>query len=158
MSLLYISLYMQSSLVMFIPYFLSVAYPEIFFEREVSPGIFFRGGGFNKFSWGQKAERMEICGRWPPSQGFHSICKWVKPVFLLGCYGFIFHGSRNLAQFRNFGGGGFEPPKPPPPRSATTDCRLANSQLKCTTSTNCCMYALLTPDDRQLASPTHVEV
>jgi hypothetical protein len=30
----------------------------------------------------------------------------VKPVFLLGCYGFIFHGSRNLAQLQNFGGGG----------------------------------------------------
>jgi hypothetical protein len=29
----------------------------------------------------------------------------VKPVFLLGCYGFIFHRSGNF-------GGGFEPPKP----------------------------------------------
>jgi len=30
----------------------SVAYPEIFFE-----------GGFNKFSWGQRADRMGIWGR-----------------------------------------------------------------------------------------------
>jgi hypothetical protein len=41
--------------------------------------------------------------------------KWVKPVFLLGCYGFIFHGTGNLAQlFQNFGNsGGFEPPNTP---------------------------------------------
>jgi hypothetical protein len=39
----------------------------------------------------------------------------VKPVFLIGCYGFIFHGSRNLAQLRNFGGGGGVEPPPPHP-------------------------------------------
>jgi hypothetical protein len=33
----------------------------------------------------------------------------VKPVFLLGCYGFIFHVSRNLAQLRNFGWGVWTP-------------------------------------------------
>ena len=32
--------------------------------------------------------------------------KWVKAVFLLGCYGCIFHGTGNSAQLcQNFGGG-----------------------------------------------------
>jgi hypothetical protein len=33
----------------------------------------------------------------------------------------------------------------------------ANSQLK-HTSTDCCIYTLLPPDGKQLASPKHVEV
>ena len=33
------------------------------------PGIFFGGGGFNKFSLGQRTERTGIWGRQPPSQG-----------------------------------------------------------------------------------------
>jgi hypothetical protein len=38
-----------------------------------------------------------------PSQGFHSICKWVKSVFLLDCYGCIFHGNGYSAQLcQNF--------------------------------------------------------
>jgi hypothetical protein len=57
----------------------------------------------------------------------------VKPIFWLGCYGCIFHGTGNSAQLcQNFGisgvgwSGGFEPPKPPfgtplPPRSANFD-------------------------------------
>jgi cation transport ATPase len=36
--------------------------------------------------------------------------------------------------------------------------RPADSQLQCTTRTNCCIYTLLHPDDGQLASPKHVEV
>jgi hypothetical protein len=79
--------------------------------------FFFRGGGevFNKFSWGQRAERTGILGRYPPSKGFHSICKWVKPVFWLGCCGCIFHGTGNSAQLcQNFRiSWGDEPPKPP---------------------------------------------
>jgi hypothetical protein len=80
------------------------------------PG-FFRGWGLNKFSWEQRAERTGIWGRNPPSRGFHSICKWVKPVFWLSCYGCIFHGTGNSAQLcQNFGisggGGVFEPPTP----------------------------------------------
>ena len=44
--------------------------------------------------------------------------KWVKAVFLLGCYGCIFHGTGNLAQLcQNFGiffwGGGWTPQTPP---------------------------------------------
>jgi hypothetical protein len=77
---------------------------------------FFFQGGFNKFSWGQTAERTGIWGQEPPSQWFHSICKCVKPVFLLGSYGCIFHRTGNLAGLcQNFwiSGGGFEPPKPP---------------------------------------------
>ena len=40
----------------------------------------------------------------------------VKAVFLLGCYGCIFHGTGNSAELcQNFGiSGGFEHPKPPP--------------------------------------------
>jgi hypothetical protein len=76
------------------------------------------GGGFNKFSWGQRAERTRIWGRQPPSQGFHAIYKRVKPVFWLGCYGCIFHGTGNLVQLcQNFGiwggGGVFETPQFP---------------------------------------------
>jgi hypothetical protein len=84
----------------------SVAYQRIFF-----------GAGFNKFSWGQRAERTGIWGRQPPSQGFRSIYKWVNPVFLLGCYGRIFHGTGNSDHLcQNFGisgGWGFETPKSP---------------------------------------------
>jgi hypothetical protein len=51
-----------------------------------------------------------------PSQGFNSICKWMKPIFLLGCYGCIFHGTGNSVQpCQNFGisgGGGWAPPNP----------------------------------------------
>jgi hypothetical protein len=36
--------------------------------------------------------------------------------------------------------------------------RPADSQLKRTTRTNCCIYTLLPPDDGQLAHPKHVEV
>jgi hypothetical protein len=36
--------------------------------------------------------------------------------------------------------------------------RPANSQLRHTTCTSCCIYTLLPPDDGQLASPKHVEV
>ena len=50
--------------------------------------------------------------------------KWVKAVFLLGCYGCIFHGTGNSAQLcQNFGisGAGVEHPKPPR-RYATAHC------------------------------------
>jgi hypothetical protein len=108
-----------------------VAYPGIFSEGVFTRNFFRGGGGVNKFSWRQRAERTEIWGLWKlsgtSSQWFHSICKWVKPVFLLGCYGFIFHGSRNLAS--EFRGEGFEPPKSPL-RYATEDnvhCRSKGS-------------------------------
>jgi hypothetical protein len=40
----------------------------------------------------------------PPNQEFRSICKWVKTIFLLGCYGCICHGTGNSAQLcQNFG-------------------------------------------------------
>jgi hypothetical protein len=81
---------------------LSMAYPGLFWE-----------GGFYKFSWGQRAARTEIWGRQSPSQGFRSIWKWAKPVFLLVCDGCIFHGTGNSAQLcQNFGisEGGVEPP------------------------------------------------
>ena len=41
--------------------------------------------------------------------------KWVKAVFLLGCYGCIFHGTVNSAQLcQNFGiSGGVWTPQPP---------------------------------------------
>ena len=42
--------------------------------------------------------------------------KWEKAIFLLGCYGCIFHGTGNSAQLcQNFGiSGGIEHPKPSP--------------------------------------------
>jgi hypothetical protein len=69
-------------------------------------------GGFNKFSWGQRAERMGIWRRYPPSHGFRSICKWMKLIYWLSCYGCI-HGTGNSSQlWQNFGisGGGWTPP------------------------------------------------
>jgi hypothetical protein len=62
-----------------------------------------------------RTERTEIWGRQPHSQGFHSICKWKKPVFWLGCYGCIFHATGNSAQLcQNFGiSGGLSTPSPP---------------------------------------------
>jgi hypothetical protein len=64
----------------------------------------------------------------PPSQGFHSICKWVKPIFSLGCYGCIFHGTGNSAQLcQNFGiSGVLNPPNPLIPRYATGLWRWAS--------------------------------
>jgi hypothetical protein len=72
------------------------------------------GGGFSKFNWGQRAERTGIWRWWSLSHGFRSICKWVKPAFLLGCYGCICYGISNSAQLcQNFGiSVGFEPPSP----------------------------------------------
>jgi hypothetical protein len=71
---------------------------------------FCTGRGVNKFSWGQRAERR---GR----QGFRSICKWVKPVFLLGFYRCIFHETGNSPQLcQNFGISRvltLQPPLPP---------------------------------------------
>jgi hypothetical protein len=73
---------------------------------------FFGGRGvFNKFSWGQRTERTGIWGRQPHSQGFHSICKWVKTVFWLGCYGTV--NSAQLCQNFGISGGGGELPNPP---------------------------------------------
>jgi hypothetical protein len=84
------------------------------------PGIF--SGGFNKFSWEQRSEGTGIWGRYPPSQVFHSMCKWVKPVFLLGCYGCILHGTGNSTRLcQNFGisGWGVGGCTPTSPRYAT---------------------------------------
>jgi hypothetical protein len=81
------------------------------------PRNFCRWGSFNKFSWGHRAERTGIWGRQPHSHRFCSICKWVNPVFLLVCYGCIFHGTGNSAQLcQNFGisGVGGEPHKKNP--------------------------------------------
>jgi len=43
--------------------------------------------------------------------------KWVKAVFLLGFYGYIFHGTGNSSQLcQNFGiSGGLNTPNPSPP-------------------------------------------
>jgi hypothetical protein len=93
-----------------------------------TPRNFVWGGGFNKFSnWGQRAERTGIWGQQPPSQGFHTICKWVKPVFLLGCYGCICHGwkfSSVSLKLRNFGGEGLNPLTPHPPQYAATKSKI----------------------------------
>jgi hypothetical protein len=75
-------------------------------------------GGVQKIQLRTESRENGDLGALPPSQGFHSICKWVKPVFWLGCYGCIFHGTWNSAQLcQNFGiswwGGGGLNPKPP---------------------------------------------
>jgi hypothetical protein len=83
-------------------------------HRSVVPRIFF-SWGFNKFSWGQRAERTGIRGRLLPSQRLRSFCKWVKTVLLIDCYWCIFHGTGNLAQLCQtfwISRGGDKPPKP----------------------------------------------
>jgi hypothetical protein len=87
--------------------------PRNFFDGGVTPGIF-SGGSTNSVEGRENGD----LGAVTPSQGFQSICKWVNPVFWLGCHGCIFRGTGNSAQLcQNFGisgGGGFEPPTPPP--------------------------------------------
>jgi hypothetical protein len=74
------------------------------------------GGSTNSVDNRGQRERRSGGGS-PPSHGFRTIFKWVKPVFLLGCYGCIFHGTGNSAQLcQNFGisgGGGCEHPQTP---------------------------------------------
>jgi hypothetical protein len=58
---------------------------------------------YSRFSWGRAT--------WEACRG-----KWVNPVFLLGYYGCIFHGTGNLAQIcQNFGisGAGVDRPVQP---------------------------------------------
>jgi hypothetical protein len=94
-----------------------------FLQTSGVPRNFF-SGGFNKFSWGKRAERTGIWGRQHPSQGFRSVCKWVKPVFLLGCcYGCIFHGTGNSARLcQNFGISGWGCLTPPPRYATSSNC------------------------------------
>jgi hypothetical protein len=65
---------------------------------------FFSGAGVQQIHLRKEGRENGVWGRQPPSKRCRSICKWVTPVFLLGCYGCIFHGTENLAQLRlNFG-------------------------------------------------------
>jgi hypothetical protein len=85
--------------------------------------IFGGGGGFNKFSW-QSAERTGVWGRQPPNQGFRSICKWVKSVFLLGCrlLRMYFHGTGNSIRV-------WTPPHIPPRYSTAACCHMCSPSL-----------------------------
>jgi hypothetical protein len=78
---------------------------------------FFRGGGSTN-SVKDRGQRERGSGG--GSQGFLSICKWVKPVFW--CYGCIFHGTGNSAQLWQTlgisgggGGGTHQTPSPTVP-------------------------------------------
>jgi hypothetical protein len=51
-----------------------------------------------EFFSGGKGSTNSVEDRGPPCQGFHSICKLMKPIFRLGCYGYIFHETGNSAQ------------------------------------------------------------
>jgi hypothetical protein len=87
------------------------------FDSVAYPGIFSGwGGGVQQTQLRTEGRENEDLGRQPPNQGFHPICKWMNPIFLLGFYGCIFHGTGNSAQlWQNFGisggGGGIETPK-----------------------------------------------
>jgi hypothetical protein len=84
----------------------TVAYPEIF------------SGWVQQIQLRTEVRGQRECGSGGGSpQGFRSIFKWMKPVFLLGCYRYIFHGTENSAQLcQNFaisgGGGGVNSPTP----------------------------------------------
>jgi hypothetical protein len=83
-----------------------VAYPEFFFRGG--------GGGVKQIQLRTEGRGNGDLGAVAPSSEFPLNLQMSETVFLLGCYGFIFHGSRNLAQLRNFGGGGgLNPPNPP---------------------------------------------
>jgi hypothetical protein len=80
------------------------------------PRIFLGWGeGFLRIQLRTEGRQNGDRGRQPPGQGFRSICKWVNPVFLLGRYGCVFHGTGNSAQLCQnfgiffFGGGGWTP-------------------------------------------------
>jgi hypothetical protein len=65
------------------------------------PGIFFRwmgGGGCQQIQLKTEGRENGDLRALTPSQGLHTICKWVKPVFWLGCCRCIFHGTGNSAQ------------------------------------------------------------
>jgi hypothetical protein len=71
---------------------------------------FFRGGD-KQIQLRTEGREDGDLGAVAPSQGFRSICKWVKPLFLSGCYGCIFHGTGNSAKlFQNFWISGDNPP------------------------------------------------
>jgi hypothetical protein len=79
------------------------------FGGGVYTGIF-RGGGVQQIKLRTEGRENGDRGSVAPSEGLHSLCKWMKPIFWLGCYGCIFHGTGNSAQlWQNFGisrGGG----------------------------------------------------
>jgi hypothetical protein len=96
-------------------YFTTVAYTGFFFSR-VTPGIFSLGGV------GGRGQQIQLrtegrengdLGAVAPKSGVPLNLQWVKPVFWLGCYGRISHGTGNSAQLcQNFGilgGGGLNP-------------------------------------------------
>jgi hypothetical protein len=59
---------------------------------------FFRGGSTNSFEDRGQRE-LGSGGGSPLVRGFHSIWKWAQPVFWLGCYGRIFHGTIFVRHF-----------------------------------------------------------
>jgi hypothetical protein len=92
---------------------------EFFFREGVYASNFFPGVSTNSVEDRGQRERGSG-GVSSLVRGFHSICKWVKPVFWLGCYGCIFHGSGNSGQIcQNFGISGGLNPLSPTPRYAT---------------------------------------
>jgi hypothetical protein len=61
------------------------------------PKNFFPEGGVQQIQLRTEDRENGVWGRYFPSHGFCSICKCVNPVFILVCYGCIFHGTGNLA-------------------------------------------------------------
>jgi hypothetical protein len=72
-------------------------------------------GGIQQIQLKTEGREYGDLGTVPPSQGFRSNSKWVKPVFWLGCYGCIFHGTGNsvqLCQHLGISGEGMNPQTP----------------------------------------------
>jgi hypothetical protein len=79
-------------------------------------GFFSGGGEVQQIQLTIEGRENGDLGTVAPSQWFHSICKSMKPIFWLGCYGCKFHGTGNSAQlWQNFGisRGGLKLPKYP---------------------------------------------
>jgi hypothetical protein len=68
-------------------------------------------GGCSTYSFEDIGQRERRSGGGSPLVRGSTQFANEKPIFLLGCYGFIFHRSWNLAQLQNFGGG-FDPLSP----------------------------------------------
>jgi hypothetical protein len=96
------------------------------------------GGSTNSVDRGQREQGSG--GASSLVRGFHSIFKWVKPVFWLRCYGCVFHGTGNSAQLcQNFGisGWGGWTPQSPLLRYATADHKHTKAWVSLTSEITC---------------------
>jgi hypothetical protein len=114
-----------------------------FYRKCLCPGIcphtmvsgvprnFIRGGGFNKFSWGQRERGSGGSG--PLVRGSGGSCNLVQQI----SHSKIFLIFGTLSKFRNFGGGGgFNPPNP----TLGTPLTMVDNNILWMDETKSCMH------------------